>query len=52
MIGGAIGWIGGEGADVIVSRAFITSISNSSASIPASISSDKLPRVNTRVVTG
>ena len=52
MIGGTIGWIGGEGADVIVSRALITSLSNSSAFIPVSISFDKLPRVNARVATG
>ena len=47
----AIGIICGEGADVIVSRALITILSNSSASIPVSILLDKFPRVNTRVAT-
>ena len=37
---------------MIVSRALITSLSNSSAFIPVSISFDKLPRVNARVATG
>ena len=37
---------------MIVSRAFITTLSNSFASIPVSISSNKLPRVNARVSTG
>ena len=45
---GAINWIGGEGDNVIVSRALITSSSNSYSSMPERISSDKLPTVNAR----
>ena len=49
---GAINWIDGEGDNVIVSRALITSLSNSSVSMLERISSDKLPRVNARSSTG
>ena len=46
-----INWIGGEGDNGIVLRALITSLSNSSGSMPERISSDKLPRENTRSST-
>ena len=49
---GAIDRIGVEIADVIVSRALITSLRNWSGSIPERMSSDKLSRVNARSTTG
>ena len=52
MLDGAIGWIFGEGTTEIVSRALITNFSNSSESMPVRISSDKLPRVKARSLTG
>ena len=39
-----INWIGGEGDSGIVLRVLITSLSNSSSSIPERILSDKLSR--------